>query len=114
MNPAAIIKTLLALTICANCIYGIVIFGLSLWPLTFLTAALLILGSLAWPTLDALAMTIARTVGVLALIGLMLLMLAATVGGSFHLSESNQIIAGGLTAMTLLGCALFFVNNRDS
>ncbi|GAB1621213.1 hypothetical protein AAOGI_12630 [Agarivorans albus] len=87
---------------------SLVIFGLSWWPLMFLALASFVILSLYFKGLDYIAILLARICGALALLGLALLMLAATVGGSFHLSPSNWLMAGLMLTMSLSGLSAFF------
>jgi len=50
--------------------------------------------------------------GVLSLFALALLLIAATIGGSFHMSESNQIVAVALALMALFGGAFFLKKSK--
>ena len=87
---------------------SLVIFGLSWWPLLFLAIAAFVSLSLFFKPLGYIAILLARISGVLALMGLALLMLAATVGGSFHLSPSNWLMAGLMLTMAISGLSAFF------
>jgi len=69
--------------------------------------------SLFYPRLNIVAAAIAKIMGVLSLIAFALLLLASTIGGSSHMSESNQIIAVALAFMALLGCAFFLIKTPN-
>ena len=60
-----------------------------------------------------MAVAIAKIMGVLSLIAFALLMLASTIGGSSHMSESNQVIAIALAFMGLFGCLFFLTKNLN-
>jgi len=72
--------------------------------------------SLLFPKLNVVAVVIAKVMGVLSLIAFALLLLASTIGGSSHMSESNQIIAVAvaLAFMAFFGCAFFLVNKSNA
>ena len=93
----------------AICIYGIDTFGLSVWPIFFMLAAVFIMVSVYISKLDMAAIILARVVGGLALAGFLLLLLASTIGGSAHMSESNQVIAFMLFLIAMLGSAFFLI-----
>ncbi len=109
-----ILKILLSLTTLAACLYGVNVFGLSMWPLLFSGLGLFMLVSLFFPWLDTAAVVMARIMGLLSFAAFALLMLAATVGGSFHLSASNQTVAVFLALMAMLGCAFFVVKIKKA
>lgn len=106
---APVLKVLLSVTTIALCLYGISVFGVSMWPVIFIAGSVFILASLALPILDGATILLARVMGVLSLVAFLLLLLASTIGGSSNMSESNQLVAVGLALMALFGCAFFFV-----
>lgn len=106
------LKVILSATAIAICAYGILEFGPSIWPLLFLVLGVFILVSLFVPRFHLPALIIGRIMGVLSLLALALLMLAATTGGSFRLSASNELIAVALAIMSFAGCALFLARTR--
>jgi hypothetical protein len=108
----AILKLLLAVTSLAVCWYGMGIFGVSLWPVLFAGMALLIIASLFFSQLDPIATTLAKIMGGLSLVAFVLLLLASTVGGSSHMSQSNQVVAVALALMSVFGCPFFFIGRR--
>jgi hypothetical protein len=110
----AILKILFSSTTLATCWYGVNIFGLSMWPILFSALSVFILMSLLFPKLNVVAVVIARIMGILSLTAFALLLLASTVGGSSHMSESNQIIAVALATMAFLGCAFFLVKKTNA
>ncbi len=79
----------------------------------FSALSIFIFVSLFFPKLNTAAVVIARVMGVLSLLAFVLLLIAATIGGSFHMSESNQIIAVALALMAFFGCAFFLVKDRN-
>ncbi|WP_221076233.1 hypothetical protein [Agarivorans aestuarii] len=97
-----------------TCLSSLVILGLSWWPLLFLALAAFVCLSIYIKALDYIAILLARIGGVLALLGLALLMLAATVGGSFHLSPSNWLMAGLMLTMAISGLSAFFWQPAES
>jgi hypothetical protein len=106
------LKLLLAVTTLAVCIYGVKVFGFSIWPLGFSILSGLLLFSIYYPKINQAAVTIAKIMGLLSLLALALLLLAATIGGSFYLSPSNQIIAIGLALMAVFGCGIFLIKHE--
>ena len=108
-----ILKLLLSITTIAVCIYGVNIFGLSLWPILFLVAGIFIFVSTFFPILNEAAIILARIMGILSLVAFLLLMLASTIGGSFHMSESNEIVAVALALMAVFGCTFFLINSPN-
>ena len=58
--------------------------------------------------LTILVTNLCKVVGVLSVLAFVLLMLAGTIGGSFNLSSSNQVIAALLGGMSLFGLTAFF------
>ena len=65
--------------------------------------------------LNALSVVIVRVSGVLSTLALLLLLLAATVGGSFNLSKSNEIFVAMLFILSIFGLSAFFwsIKNND-
>lgn len=96
-------------TLAATCLYGLSLFGPSFWPALMLLLSGVLVASAFVPMLEDLGSAIARFVGVIALVAFGLLMLAGTTGGSFHLSDSNEIVAFALLVIGALGCAFFAV-----
>ncbi len=89
-------KVLQAIAVLITSLVSIQALGMGIWSLFSLAVALLLLLSVFWPVLHWPAVWTGRVFGVLALAALVLLILAGFIGGSFHLAESNQIIASGL------------------
>ena len=108
-----ILKLLLSVTTFAVCMYGVKVFGFSLWPMLFSALSIFIFVSLFFPKLNTAAVAIAGIMGILSLLAFVLLLVASTIGGSFHMSESNQIIAIALALMAFFGCAFFLIKSRS-
>lgn len=106
---ALILKTLLSVSTLALCTYGLFTFDFNMWPMLFSVFALVIFFSIFVEPLNMAAIIVARIMGVMSLFALLLLLLAATVGGAFHLSQSNLIVAVGLAMIALCGCGFFFI-----
>ena len=100
-------------TLAATCLYGLSIFGPSFWPTLMLLLSGVLIASAFVSQLEDLGSAIARFVGVIALVAFGLLMLAGTTGGSFRLSDSNEIIAFALLVIAALGCAFFAVSTES-
>ena len=100
-------------TLAATCLYGLTLFGPSFWPALMLLLSGVLVASAFVSQLEDLGSAIARFVGVIALVAFGLLMLAGTTGGSFHLSDSNEIIAFALLVIASLGCAFFAVSTES-
>jgi len=109
----SILKLLLSTTTTATCLYGVNVFGFSMWPILFSALSFFIFVSLFFSKLNTAAVVIARIMGVLSLLAFALLLLASTIGGSFNMSESNQTIAIALALMSLFGCAFFRIKSRN-
>jgi hypothetical protein len=110
----SILKLLLAATAIGASLHGVNVFGLGMWPIVFSACGIVILASIFLPKLHTTAIAIAKLIGVLSLIAFILLMVAATIGGSFHLSESNQTIAFELALMAVFGCIFFLIKNKHT
>lgn len=108
----ALLKLLFSVATLALCGYSLNVFGPGPWWTLFILGAALVLVSVAVPRLHLPAVIIAGVMGILSLLGLALLLLAGTVGGSFHLSPSNQVLALGMAAMGILGCACLLLGVR--
>ena len=103
-----LMKFLLACSATAAGLYAISVFGPGLWSAVILAVALFLAVSAFVPGLDGPAKIAGHILGVLSLSALLLLVLAGTIGGQFHLSPSNQVIAVLLFLMTLFGMTSFF------
>ena len=112
MTP--ILKLLLSVTTISVCVYGVNIFGFSLWPILFSTLSVFLLFSIYFTSLNKAAVIVSKIIGVLSLLAFALLLLASTIGGSSHMSESNQIIAIALALMALFGCAFFLIGSGNA
>jgi len=104
-----LLKLFFSITTLALCLYGMRVFGVGLWSTLFALGGGFIFLSLFLPVLDPVVMVLAGVMGALSLLGLGLLLLAATTGGSFHLAPGDQIFALGLGLLGLSGCGLFLV-----
>lgn len=82
-----------------------------MWLILFSTLSVFLLVSIYFTRLNSMAVIVARIMGVLSLLGFALLLLASTIGGSSHMSESNLIVAVALVLMALFGCAFFLVRS---
>jgi len=109
-----ILKLLMSVTAVSICVYGVNIFGFSMWPILFSTLSVFLLVSIYYTKLNTMAVIVAKTMGVLSLLAFALLLLASTIGGSSHMSESNQIIATALALMALFGCAFFLIRSGNA
>jgi len=101
-------KILLSITTASGCIYSMQVFGSNTVLLAVLAAPAVILTSIFYSPLQALAKALGSGIGVLSLLALILLLLAGTTGGSFNLSSSNEVIAIFLVFTTLFGLTSFF------
>ena len=88
-------------------LYSMETFGAGLWSFLFLAIGLLVLLSLWIRKINPVAVVLARIAGVLSLLALGLLLLAATTGGSFRLSDSNQDFALMLALLSMFGLSAF-------
>ena len=102
-----LLKLFVSVVVISLNIYCSIVFGLSVWTIVVLAAGGVIFASLFVGKLDYLACLLSRLVGVSSAVAAVLLLLAGTIGGSFHLSESNEIILVGLLFLSFFGCALF-------
>ena len=105
----SLFKLLLAGVTLATCIYSMSVFGPGLWSVAIAVTGVVVLLSAFVRSLRSTGTVLARLLGVLAVVGLGLLLLASTVGGSARMSDSNQIIAVGLFVMSAIGFAFFFI-----
>ena len=91
----------------STCLYGMSVFGISAWAIAILLAALLLAVSAFTPRLDLPARVLGHAFGILSLLALGLLLLAGSIGGRFHLSSSNEVIAWLLFLVALFGMTSF-------
>lgn len=101
-------KLLLSLTTSAGCIYSIQTFGLNYGLVAVLIVALIIFISIFYPAINLLAKILGNGISVISALALALLLLAGTIGGSFHLSPSNEVISIFLLFISLFGLTSFF------
>lgn len=85
-----------------------------MWPILFSTLSVFLLVSIYFTKLNTMAVIVAKIMGVLSLLAFALLLLASTIGGSSHMSESNQIVAAALVLMALFGCAFFLIRSGNA
>ena len=103
-----ILKVFLATTSIGMFFYSGSVFAFSVGHLFLLVLAMLIVLSIFYIPLTILVTNLCKVVGVLSVLAFVLLMLAGTIGGSFNLSSSNQVIAALLGGMSLFGLTAFF------
>ena len=109
----SMLKVLLSIVTVAACFYSSSILGVGLWSMTFLFLSLLLVSSIFVHKLNFLSRIVARFMGISSLLAFSLLMLASTIGGSFKMSDSNEIIAIYLAIISFLGCCFFFIKLRS-
>ena len=109
-----IYKLLFVSAVAGACGYSMSILGAGMWAWLLLLVAGFVLVSVFVPSLDHMATILGKISGLLAVLALALLLLAATVGGSFRMSESNAIFAVLLVLVALFGLAAFFWENRGA
>ncbi|MCB1553006.1 MAG: hypothetical protein KDJ14_04285 [Xanthomonadales bacterium] len=107
MAMKVLLKLMFACSLSGTCLIGMAAMGPDPWGMLGVVVSVVVVASTLLRQLDLAALLIARIVGVLACLALGLLLLAGTIGGSFHLAPSNQMIAVGLALVAFSGCALF-------
>ena len=100
---ATIFKTLFMLTAAGAGFYSISIFGTGMWSYIILGVAGLQCVSLFIAPLMKIAALAPRATGIVSVVGLLLLIVAATTGGSFSISESNIILSFLLILLSVFG-----------
>lgn len=105
-------KVLFAAAALAASGYSMLAFGPGMWSWIFVGVGLTVLVSVFLPQLDLAASMLGRVSGVLSGLAFFLLMLAATVGGSFNMSESNVVFAVMLAVLAVLGLSAFYWRSR--
>ena len=105
-------KLLFVLAAASASAYSMSVFGPGMWSWIFLGITFLVLVSVFVASLDVFAIILGCVSGVLAGLALALLMLAATVGGSFNMSDSNVVFAVLLVFLMIFGFTAFFWENR--
>ena len=108
----ALTKILFVAAAGAASIYSMSIFGPGLWSWVFGGIALAILFSIFVASLDPVAIVLGKISGILSGLALTLLLIAATTGGSFNMSESNEVFAYMLGILSVFGISAFFWDNR--
>jgi len=109
----SLFKILLSVVTFIACVYSSRVFGLGVWSIAFIAFSFVLVLSIFMPMLTQVARLIAKFMSVMATLAFVLLMLAATVGGSFSMSESNEFFAFGLVLIALLGSGFFFIKDSD-
>jgi len=84
-------------------LYSISIFGTGMWSYIILGVAVLQFVSLVISPLNKIAALAARATGIVSVIALALLLVAATTGGSFSMSESNIILSFLMVLLSVFG-----------
>ena len=98
------LKLIFVVAVTAVPIYSMSVFeGPGFWSWSFLAVAVFILVSVFVARLDAISRIAGISVGALSALGLVLLLIAGTIGGSFHLSESNVVLAVLLGFLSVAG-----------
>lgn len=107
------LKMLLAILCAVMFFYSVSEFEFSYALLIFIALAVFLIVSIFYKPISILATNVSRFVGVISLLAFLLLMLAGTMGGSFRLSESNQVIAALLVSMAFLGLTSFLWPTKE-
>jgi hypothetical protein len=89
-------------------------FGPGIWSEAFHVVAVVVLISVFFKILDPVAIILGRVSEILAGLMLGLLLTAATIGGSFNMSDNNVVLAMLLTFMIISGLSAFFWDNRQN
>lgn len=110
----SILKLLLAAICLGMFFYTGSVFGFSLGHFLLPIMSTLIVASMFYKPLFLPIKNLCKGIGILSLLAFLLLMLAATMGGSFNLSPSNQIIAVLLVGMALVGLTSFFWSVKEN
>lgn len=103
----SLLKLIFAFSISGTCLSGMAAMGPDPWGMLGILVGIFVAVSIIVRRLDAVALLIARLVGVFACMAIGLLILAGTIGGAFRLAPSNQLLAAGLALVAFSGCALF-------
>lgn len=109
-------KILLAILSVGMFLYCVSVFNFSFPLLIFIALAMLLIVSIFYTPVAAFAAYTTRFVCVVSLLAFLLLMLAGTIGGSFHLSESNKVISAMLLGMTFFSFTSFLwpINDENN
>lgn len=102
-----LLKWLFAASAIIFTIYSIRLFGEGVWAFAVFAVGMIVLLSVWIRRINPVGVWLARIGGVLSLVAFGLLMLAATVGGSFRLSQSNQEMAMLLVMLSVFGLSAF-------
>lgn len=103
-----LLKIILALLCISMFFYCASVFDFSAGLLIFPAFALFVIVSIFYNKIAFAATILCRIIGIISVLSFLLLMLAGTVGGSFNLSPSNQVVAALLFSMSILGLSSFF------
>lgn len=105
---SSLFKILLTLTTVAGCFYSMQVFGFNYALLVVIAISFVILLSIFYHPAKELANILGNLICIVSFLALALLLLAGTIGGSFHLSPSNEIIVIFLFLISLFGSTSFF------
>lgn len=105
---SSLFKILLTLTTVSGCFYSMQVFGFNYALLVVLAISFVILLSVFYHPVKALANILGKGICIVSFLALALLLLSGTMGGSFHLSPSNEIIAIFLLFISLFGSTSFY------
>ncbi len=100
---ATLFKILFMLTATGAGLYSISIFGTGMWSYIIIGVAGLQLASLFISSLNKIAAITARATGAVSVIALLLILVAATTGGSFSMSQSNIILSLLMALLSFFG-----------
>ncbi len=103
MKPGAISSALLALACFASAVLSAGILGPGMWAAMLVAAGLLFAASPYVPAVQPAARTLSMLGGILALVAVGLVLLAATTGGSFRLPGDQAALLAVLGAGGILG-----------
>lgn len=84
-----------------------------MWTMLAILVSAIIVSSIFFKALDDISIMLSRVLGVTCVVFSLLLFVAGFIGGSFHLSESNEIVLVGLLVTGFLGCLFFFIKPRQ-
>lgn len=101
-------KILLSLTTVSGCFYSIQVFGFNYGLLAALVVSFVIILSIFYHPIKELGKVLGNGICIISFLALAVLLLAGTIGGSFNLSPSNEIVAMFLFFTSLIGLTSFF------
>ena len=115
MKPNTILSRLLKLLFVIAGVsatsYSMSVFGSGFWSWLFLSISGVVFVSIFVERLDPIVSILGIGTAVLSTISLVILLIAGTIGGSFHLSESNVIFALLLVFLSVTGFLSLFWGN---